>query len=161
MTLLLNEENPPLPQQHDDHTFTMGPFSFTFSSFNSQQPPTAAQQQQQQQQQSHPQQQYHTFAAEITPIETLHSYIYDYCIKRNFHNAAHAFANEANVNTDQKVQIDAPEGFLSEWWAVFWDLYNAKVRDPNASKEAFLYDEVRFVNSEKFISLFSNIFLLF
>jgi hypothetical protein len=150
----------PLPQQHDDHTFTMGAFSFTFSSFNSQQPPTAAQQQQQQQQQSHPQQQYHTFAAEITPIETLHSYIYDYCIKHNFHNAAHAFANEANVNIDQKVQIDAPEGFLSEWWAVFWDLYNAKVRDPNASKEAFLYDEVRFVKSEKFILLFFNISLL-
>lgn len=110
-----------------------------YCSFNAQQPPTAAQQQQQQ---THPQQQYQTFAAEVNPLETLHSYIYDYCIKRNYMNAAHAFAADAQVNTEQKVQIDAPEGFLSEWWVIFWDFYNAKVRDPTASKEALLYDEV-------------------
>jgi hypothetical protein len=136
MILLLNE--PSLLQNNNKSSMQSHPFLhfFTYCSFNSQQPPTAVQQQQQQQQ-------YHTFAAEINPLDTLHSYIYDYCIKRNYLNAAHAFASEANVNIDQKVQIDAPEGFLSEWWAVFWDLYNAKLRDPNASKEAFLYDEVR------------------
>jgi hypothetical protein len=39
---------------------------------------------------------------------------------------------EANVSQDH-VLINAPEGFLFEWWAVFWDIYNARNNKPSSS----------------------------
>jgi len=43
---------------------------------------------------------------------------------------------EANVNPSESVPIDAPGGFLFEWWTVFWDVFSArsnKVATTNAS----------------------------
>ncbi|VAI40840.1 unnamed protein product [Triticum turgidum subsp. durum] len=55
-------------------------------------------------------------------------YIYDYLVKRNLHNSAKAFMNEGKVATDP-VAIDAPGGFLFEWWSIFWDIFDARTRD--------------------------------
>lgn len=48
--------------------------------------------------------------------------------------------HEANVSQDH-VLINAPEGFLFEWWAVFWDIYNARNNKPSSS-DARTYVEV-------------------
>ncbi|KAL5219518.1 hypothetical protein ABZP36_020202 [Zizania latifolia] len=55
-------------------------------------------------------------------------YIYDYLVKRNLHNTAKAFMTEGKVATDP-VAIDAPGGFLFEWWSIFWDIYHARSRE--------------------------------
>ncbi|KAL2961971.1 hypothetical protein AAZX31_17G116300 [Glycine max] len=52
-------------------------------------------------------------------------YIHDYLTKRQLHATARIFQAEGNVSTDPIV-IDAPSGFLFEWWSVFWDIYIAR-----------------------------------
>ncbi|XP_047173130.1 transcriptional corepressor LEUNIG-like [Vigna umbellata] len=52
-------------------------------------------------------------------------YIHDYLTKRQLHATARVFKAEANVSTDPVV-IEAPCGFLFEWWSVFWDTYIAR-----------------------------------
>lgn len=70
-------------------------------------------------------------------------YIYDYCVKRDFQEAASAFASEAKVGPDDKVPYDSPEGFLYEWFTVFWDCWNAsQPQNGQASKDALSYMEV-------------------
>ncbi|GJR26503.1 reverse transcriptase domain-containing protein [Tanacetum coccineum] len=46
------------------------------------------------------------------------AYIHDYLLKRKLHASAKAFMAEGKVATDFVV-IDAPGGFLFEWWSVF------------------------------------------
>jgi hypothetical protein len=79
-------------------------------------------------------------------------YIYDYCKKQKFTQAARAFSTEASVTTEQIPPIDVPTGFLADWWGVFWDIYNAKTKDAQASKEAAVQDEV--------IHFVGNVFIL-
>ncbi|GAA99295.1 uncharacterized protein L969DRAFT_47203 [Mixia osmundae IAM 14324] len=57
---------------------------------------------------------------------TLNAYIYDYLRRRNFANAAQAFAQDARVDPNQAVPIDSPQGLLFEWWTVFWDIFMAR-----------------------------------
>ncbi|KAG0008607.1 hypothetical protein BGZ81_003986, partial [Podila clonocystis] len=70
-------------------------------------------------------------------------YIHDYCVKRNFHASASAFASEAQLAQDQKVAFDTPEGFLYEWFVVFWEVWNAGQPQLGgaASKDAVTYME--------------------
>ncbi|KAL9683631.1 hypothetical protein QQ045_015456 [Rhodiola kirilowii] len=63
----------------------------------------------------------------------------DYLLKRKFHNSAKAFQQEGEVSTDP-VAIDAPGGFLSEWWSVFWDIFIARSNQKH-SKTAASYIE--------------------
>lgn len=79
---------------------------------------------------------------EARATELLHTYIYDYCKKHNFGQAAKAFAQEAGVQVDQIPPIDIPSGFLGDWWSVFWDVYNAKHNETMASKDAAAYQHV-------------------
>nr|CAB3497381.1 unnamed protein product [Digitaria exilis] len=51
-------------------------------------------------------------------------YIYDYLMKRNLQATAKAFIAEGKVATDP-VAIDAPGGFLFEWWSIFWDIFHS------------------------------------
>ncbi|CAL4920247.1 unnamed protein product [Urochloa decumbens] len=51
-------------------------------------------------------------------------YIYDYLVKRNLQATAKAFIAEGKVATDP-VAIDAPGGFLFEWWSIFWDIFHS------------------------------------
>lgn len=74
----------------------------------------------------------------------LNVYIYDYCRKRNFQQSARAFFLEAQVPAETIVPIDAPEGFLYEWWTVFWDVFSAKA-NKSGSREAVTYVDVRMI----------------
>ncbi|GJN37314.1 hypothetical protein PR202_gb26252 [Eleusine coracana subsp. coracana] len=70
----------------------------------------------------------------------LDSYIYDYLLKRDLQNTAKAFQAEAHVSSEP-VSIDAPGGFLFEWWSVFWDIFIARTNDNKHSDVAASYVE--------------------
>ncbi|CAN6286084.1 unnamed protein product [Urochloa humidicola] len=59
-------------------------------------------------------------------------YIYDYLVKRNLQATAKAFIAEGKVATDP-VAIDAPGGFLFEWWSIFWDIFHSTTARPSSS----------------------------
>ncbi|PPD93519.1 hypothetical protein GOBAR_DD09548 [Gossypium barbadense] len=67
-------------------------------------------------------------------------YIYDYLMKRKLNATAKAFQAEGKVSTDP-VAIDAPGGFLFEWWSVFWDIFIARTNEKH-SEAAASYIEV-------------------
>ncbi|XP_062213886.1 transcriptional corepressor LEUNIG_HOMOLOG-like isoform X2 [Phragmites australis] len=66
-------------------------------------------------------------------------YIYDYLVKRNLHATAKAFISEGKVATDP-VAIDAPGGFLFEWWSIFWDIFHSKTSTTSSSNASTSID---------------------
>ncbi|KAL2929350.1 Transcriptional corepressor LEUNIG [Bienertia sinuspersici] len=62
-------------------------------------------------------------------------YIHDYFVKRKLHASAKAFQQEGKVSTDP-VAIDAPGGFLFEWWSVFWDIFIARTNEKHSDAAA-------------------------
>jgi len=68
----------------------------------------------------------------------LEVYILDYLRKKKLHAAAAAFQTEAEV-PDTPPGVDAPTGFLCEWWSVFWEIFNAKANPSMASDAANAY----------------------
>ncbi|CAN0915712.1 Transcriptional corepressor LEUNIG_HOMOLOG [Linum grandiflorum] len=62
-------------------------------------------------------------------------YIYDYLVKKKLHNTAKSFMNEGKVSPDP-VAIDAPGGFLFEWWSVFWDIFIARTNEKHSEAAA-------------------------
>lgn len=62
-------------------------------------------------------------------------YIHDYFVKRKLHASAKAFQQEGKVSTDP-VAIDAPGGFLFEWWSVFWDIFIARTNEKHSEAAA-------------------------
>ncbi|KAI3506911.1 hypothetical protein L1887_21548 [Cichorium endivia] len=62
-------------------------------------------------------------------------YIHDYLLKRKMHTSAKAFMTEGKVATDP-VAIDAPGGFLLEWWSVFWDIFIARTNEKHSETAA-------------------------
>ncbi|CAM8945847.1 unnamed protein product [Rhodiola kirilowii] len=74
-------------------------------------------------------------------------YIYDYLMKRKFHNSAKAFQQEGEVSTDP-VAIDAPGGFLFEWWSVFWDIFIARSNEKH-SEAAASYIETQMIKARE------------
>ncbi|KAK8674387.1 hypothetical protein V6N13_112679 [Hibiscus sabdariffa] len=62
-------------------------------------------------------------------------YIHDYLLKRKLHASAKAFMTEGKVATDP-VAIDAPGGFLFEWWSVFWDIFIARTNEKHSESAA-------------------------
>nr|WDA53386.1 transcriptional corepressor leunig-like protein [Erycina pusilla] len=62
-------------------------------------------------------------------------YIYDYLLKRNLQTTAKAFMAEGKVAPDP-VAIDAPGGFLFEWWSVFWDIFIARTNEKHSEVAA-------------------------
>ncbi|KAM3330975.1 hypothetical protein ACQJBY_027210 [Aegilops geniculata] len=62
-------------------------------------------------------------------------YIYDYFMKRNLQATAKAFQSEGKVSSDP-VAIDAPGGFLFEWWSVFWDIFIARTNEKHSDVAA-------------------------
>ncbi|KAG2533687.1 hypothetical protein PVAP13_9NG018900 [Panicum virgatum] len=62
-------------------------------------------------------------------------YIYDYLVKRNLQATAKAFIAEGKVATDP-VAIDAPGGFLFEWWSIFWDIFHSSTAKASSSAGA-------------------------
>lgn len=66
-------------------------------------------------------------------------YIYDYLVKRNLQESAKAFMTEGKVATDP-VAIDAPGGFLFEWWSVFWDIFIARTNEKHSDVAAGYFE---------------------
>ncbi|GMH04614.1 hypothetical protein Nepgr_006454 [Nepenthes gracilis] len=62
-------------------------------------------------------------------------YIHDYFLKRKLHASAKAFQQEGKISTDP-VAIDAPGGFLFEWWSVFWDIFIARTNEKHSEAAA-------------------------
>nr|XP_018683146.1 PREDICTED: transcriptional corepressor LEUNIG-like isoform X3 [Musa acuminata subsp. malaccensis] len=62
-------------------------------------------------------------------------YIYDYLMKRDLQATAKSFQAEAKVSSDP-VAIDAPGGFLFEWWSVFWDIFIARTNEKHSDAAA-------------------------
>ncbi|KDP32334.1 hypothetical protein JCGZ_13259 [Jatropha curcas] len=74
-------------------------------------------------------------------------YIYDYLLKRKLNASAKAFQAEGKVSTDP-VAIDAPGGFLFEWWSVFWDIFIARTNEKH-SEAAASYIETQMVKARE------------
>nr|XP_009385699.1 PREDICTED: transcriptional corepressor LEUNIG_HOMOLOG [Musa acuminata subsp. malaccensis]XP_009385700.1 PREDICTED: transcriptional corepressor LEUNIG_HOMOLOG [Musa acuminata subsp. malaccensis]XP_009385701.1 PREDICTED: transcriptional corepressor LEUNIG_HOMOLOG [Musa acuminata subsp. malaccensis]XP_009385703.1 PREDICTED: transcriptional corepressor LEUNIG_HOMOLOG [Musa acuminata subsp. malaccensis]XP_009385704.1 PREDICTED: transcriptional corepressor LEUNIG_HOMOLOG [Musa acuminata subsp. mal len=74
-------------------------------------------------------------------------YIYDYLLKRNLQTTAKAFMAEGKVSADP-VAIDAPRGFLFEWWSVFWDIFIARTNEKH-SEVAAAYIEVQQIKARE------------
>ncbi|KAF8400723.1 hypothetical protein HHK36_014023 [Tetracentron sinense] len=68
-------------------------------------------------------------------LHRLDVYIYDYLVKRNLQASAKAFQAEGKVSSDP-VAIDAPGGFLFEWWSVFWDIFIARTNEKHSEVAA-------------------------
>ncbi|KAH8482694.1 hypothetical protein H0E87_029957 [Populus deltoides] len=62
-------------------------------------------------------------------------YIHDYLVKRDLKASAQAFQAEGKVSSDP-VAIDAPGGFLFEWWSVFWDIFIARTNEKHSEVAA-------------------------
>lgn len=52
----------------------------------------------------------------------LNRYILDFFRKCNLSGTAESFEKESDVEVEEVV--DTPQGFLYEWWQVFWDIFN-------------------------------------
>jgi hypothetical protein len=51
--------------------------------------------------------------------------------------------NDAQL-PDAEVPVQAPEGFLYEWWTVFWDIYSAKLNRPGTMEaQRYVATEVK------------------
>lgn len=74
-------------------------------------------------------------------------YIYDYLLKRNLQTTAKAFMAEGKVAADP-VAIDAPGGFLFEWWSVFWDIFIARTNEKH-SEVAAAYIETQQIKARE------------
>ncbi|GER55102.1 WD-repeat protein [Striga asiatica] len=74
-------------------------------------------------------------------------YIHDYLLKRKLHNSAKAFMTEGKVASDP-VAIDAPGGFLFEWWSVFWDIFIARTNEKH-SEAAAAYIEMQQIKARE------------
>lgn len=74
-------------------------------------------------------------------------YIHDYLLKRKLLNSAKTFMTEGKVATDP-VAIDAPGGFLFEWWSVFWDIFIARTNDKH-SEAAAAYIETQQIKARE------------
>ncbi len=48
-------------------------------------------------------------------------------------------------NLSASAAIDAPSGFLFEWWTIFWDIYIARTK-PAFSEYASTYTEVKAIS---------------
>ncbi|XP_060189444.1 transcriptional corepressor LEUNIG-like isoform X2 [Lycium barbarum] len=62
----------------------------------------------------------------------LDKYIHDYLIKKGMIKTAETFAGEANVTNPMDVVIKSPEGFLAEWWNVFFDIHSESAHESYA-----------------------------
>ncbi|KAJ8755379.1 hypothetical protein K2173_019177 [Erythroxylum novogranatense] len=74
-------------------------------------------------------------------------YIYDYLVKKKLHATAKSFMTEGKVSPDP-VAIDAPGGFLFEWWSVFWDIFIARTNEKH-SEPAAAYMEAQQVKAKE------------
>ena len=83
----------------------------------------------------------------------LNAYIFDFLLKSNLSSSADSFAKEADMDPKHnhatetsppgqfKPQYDTAQGFLYEWWQLFWDLFNIK-SNRDGSEIAQMYYQI-------------------
>ncbi|CAJ2651291.1 unnamed protein product [Trifolium pratense] len=71
----------------------------------------------------------------LCSLKRLDVYIHDYFLKRKLNATAKTFMSETKVSTDP-VAIDAPGGFLFEWWSVFWDIFISRTNEKHSEAVA-------------------------
>lgn len=91
-----------------------------------------------------------------TSKEMLDAYIYDFLLKSSLNTTASIFCKEAGMAIERdeddvkgerevsdalKEIKDVPQGFLYEWWQIFWDLFNARTHK-KGSELAEQYSEI-------------------
>eukprot|EP00261_Vitis_vinifera_P034784 XP_019076027.1 PREDICTED: transcriptional corepressor LEUNIG_HOMOLOG-like [Vitis vinifera] len=56
-------------------------------------------------------------------------YLYDYLLKNKMGETAEIFGREANLNFDltRPPLVDTPDGFLHEWWGIFYDMFRSRM----------------------------------
>ncbi|KAG6409643.1 hypothetical protein SASPL_127684 [Salvia splendens] len=72
-------------------------------------------------------------------------YIHDYLVKRDLKKTAQSFQTEGKVSSDP-VAIDAPGGFLFEWWSVFWDIFIARTNEKHSEVAASYIEGAHLLN---------------
>ncbi|KAK3263538.1 hypothetical protein CYMTET_27663 [Cymbomonas tetramitiformis] len=77
--------------------------------------------------------------------QMLNLYVLDYLRKKKFLKSAKAFQGEAKVQ-ETPVAINAPGGFLFEWWSIFWDIFIARSNEEH-SEAANAYLEAQQVKA--------------
>ncbi|CAL0300903.1 unnamed protein product [Lupinus luteus] len=56
----------------------------------------------------------------------LRIYMHEYMLKKGFHHTAETFKEEGQIGDKDSTVIDSPNGFLHEWWSVFYgDVYSS------------------------------------
>ncbi|KAL8127632.1 hypothetical protein AgCh_014513 [Apium graveolens] len=81
-------------------------------------------------------------------VAVFSAYYFDVAkVKRDFKASAQAFKAEGNVSSDS-LTIDAPGGFLFEWWSVFWDSFVARTNEKH-SEVAVSYIETRLIKERE------------
>ncbi|XP_068655466.1 transcriptional corepressor LEUNIG_HOMOLOG-like isoform X2 [Aristolochia californica] len=71
------------------------------------------------------------------PSKLLDHYILDYMKKHSLHEAAATFKVEARLPS-HGVAIDSPEGFLHDWWSIFYDVFVARDQENLEAREAYI-----------------------
>ncbi|CCH44725.1 hypothetical protein BN7_4293 [Wickerhamomyces ciferrii] len=106
--------------------------------------------------------------------QLLNAYVYDFLIKSSLPQTAQTFIKEADVPTDNNqnkvvktppqkdllplaISMDAPQGFLYEWWQIFWDVFNARTHR-GGSENAQHYYQLQLVRQRKEHALHSSTF---
>ncbi|GMM31331.1 hypothetical protein DAMA08_040760 [Martiniozyma asiatica (nom. inval.)] len=90
--------------------------------------------------------------------ELLNAYIYDFLLKSGLKASATAFFQEAEIplahNDDKlphksfselpqcQMTMDAPHGFIYEWWQIFWDVFNARTQRGGSASASRYYQLV-------------------
>lgn len=54
-------------------------------------------------------------------------HIYNYLLKKSFHSTAQSLLVESNLQNTHSQSAGVADGFLKEWWDVFWDVYQTKI----------------------------------
>ncbi|XP_038710429.1 transcriptional corepressor LEUNIG-like isoform X2 [Tripterygium wilfordii] len=75
-------------------------------------------------------------------------YVHDYMVKKNMHKAAETFKEEADVG-NHPVVIDSPEGFLNEWWSIFYDVYAHRQMEHQETKAQASAKTVQMTGTEQ------------
>ncbi|KAH3688672.1 hypothetical protein WICPIJ_000363 [Wickerhamomyces pijperi] len=104
--------------------------------------------------------------------QLLNAYVYDFLIKSSLPETAQSFIKEADVPTGhpttktikrppQKdllplaISLDAPQGFLYEWWQIFWDVFNARTHR-GGSENAQHYYQLQLARQQREIALHNS-----
>ncbi|KAH7838084.1 hypothetical protein Vadar_021837 [Vaccinium darrowii] len=86
----------------------------------------------------------------------LDQYIYDYLVRKNLLTSAEIFAKEANVDAEPIVE-EEPDGFLKEWWYIFWEQYSSGMPKQPESMEGSSAKATQIMGNEQLNHFHGNL----